>query len=59
MLSNYDIDLLVEKLNILDFRGCFYKDKISKIQPNSSFIINLNSNWMKMVIETLEAIEPV
>ena len=43
MLSNHDIDVLVEKLNIPNFKGCFYKDKLKLIQPNSSYIINLNS----------------
>jgi hypothetical protein len=43
MLSNHDIDVLVEKLNIPNFRGCFYRDKLKTIQPNSSYIINLNS----------------
>ena len=43
MLSNHDIDVLVEKLNIPNFRGCFYKDKLKTIQPNSSYIINLNN----------------
>jgi hypothetical protein len=43
MLSNHDIDLLVEKLNIPNFKGCFYRDKLKTIQPNSSYIINLNS----------------
>jgi len=43
MLSNHDIDLLVEKLNSPNFRGCFYKDKLKSVQPNSSYINNLNS----------------
>jgi len=43
MLSNHDIDELVTKMNIPNFKGCFYKDKLKKIQPNSSYIINLNS----------------
>jgi len=43
MLSNHDIDELVKKLNIPNFRGSFYKDKLTKIQPNSSYIINLKS----------------
>jgi hypothetical protein len=43
MLSNFDIDELVTKMNIPNFKGCFYKDKLKKIQPNSSYIINLNS----------------
>jgi hypothetical protein len=43
MLSNHDIDELVTKMGIRNFKGCFYKDKLTKIQPNSSYIINLNS----------------
>ena len=43
MLSNHDIDLLLEKLNIPNFKGCYYKDKLKTIQPNSSYIINLNN----------------
>ena len=43
MLSNHDIDVLVKKLNIPNFRGCFYRDKLKSVQPNSSYIINLNS----------------
>jgi hypothetical protein len=43
MLSNHDISSLVTKMGIRNFKGCFYKDKLSKIQPNSSYIINLNS----------------
>ena len=43
MLSNFDIDVLVEKMGINNFKGCFYKDKLKKIQPNSSYILNLNS----------------
>ena len=27
MLSNIDIDNLIEKMNIPNFKGCFYKDK--------------------------------
>jgi hypothetical protein len=30
-------------MNIPNFKGCFYKDNLKKIQPNSSYIINLNS----------------
>jgi hypothetical protein len=47
MLSNHDIDVLVEKLNIPNFKGCFYRDKLKTIQPNSSYIINLNSELDK------------
>lgn len=43
MLSNHDIDELVKKMDIKNFKGCFYKDKLKKIHPNSSYIINLNS----------------
>jgi hypothetical protein len=43
MLSNIDIDNLVEKMNIPNFKGCFYKDKLFNIESNSSYIINLNS----------------
>jgi hypothetical protein len=43
MLSNFDIDELVKKMGISNFKGCFYKDTLKKIQPNSSYIINLNS----------------
>jgi hypothetical protein len=43
MLSNHEIGELVEKLNIPNFKGCFYKDKLKEIHPNSSYIINLNS----------------
>ena len=42
MLSNPDIDLLVEQMGISNFKGCSYKDKLKLIQPNSSYIINLN-----------------
>jgi len=30
-------------MGIRNFKGSFYKDKITKIQPNSSYIINLNN----------------
>ena len=30
MLSNHDIDELVTKMNIPNFKGCFYKDKLIK-----------------------------
>jgi hypothetical protein len=43
MLSNYEISFLVTKMSISNFKGCFYKDKLKKIQPNSSYIINLKS----------------
>lgn len=43
MLSNFDVINLVEKMNIPNFKGCFYKDQLNKVEPNSSYIINLNS----------------
>jgi hypothetical protein len=43
MLSSYDMSSLVTKMGISNFRECFYKDKAKTIQPNSSYIINLNS----------------
>ena len=43
MLSNHDIDESVTKMGIRNFKGCYYKDKITKIQPNSSYIINSKS----------------
>jgi len=45
MLSNYDIDELVIKMGIHNFKGCFYKDTLKKIEPSSSYIINLNSEF--------------
>ena len=30
-------------MEIKNFKGCFYKDKLKKIEPNSSYILNLNS----------------
>jgi hypothetical protein len=43
MLSNHDISSLVTKISISNFKGCFYKDKLKTIQPNSFYVINLNS----------------
>ena len=45
MLSNHEILVLVEKLNIPNFKGCYYKDTLKKVEPNSSYIINLNSDY--------------
>ena len=52
MLSNYDIDELVIKMGIPNFKGCFYKDTLKKIEPSSSYIINLIVNSMKRMNET-------
>ena len=56
MLSNHDIDELVQKLNIPNFKGCYYKDKLKTIQPNSSYIINLNNELDEMGNKTLGVI---
>ena len=45
MLSNFDVDELVVKMGIKNFKGCYYKDLLKKIEPNSSYIINLNSEY--------------
>jgi len=45
MLSNFDISELVVKMAIPNFKGCFYKDTLKKIEPSSSYIINLNSEF--------------
>jgi len=45
MLSNFDIDELVVKMGINNFKGCFYKYTLKKIEPSSSYIINLNSEF--------------
>jgi hypothetical protein len=45
MLSNFDIDLLVKKMEIKNFRGCFYKDTLKEIKSNSIYILNLNSEY--------------
>ena len=45
MLSNYDLDELVIKMGIKNFKGCFYKDTLKKIEPSSSYFINLNSEF--------------
>jgi hypothetical protein len=63
LLSNFDIDVLVKKMEIQNFKGCFYKDKLKEIQPYSSYILNLNSeldenknknsgsHWVALVID--------
>ena len=45
MLSNFDIIELVNKMEIKGFKGCYYKDKLNSIEPNSSYIINLHSEF--------------
>jgi hypothetical protein len=44
-LSNFYKDLLVKKNEIKGFCGCLYKAKLKEIQPNSSYILNLNSEF--------------
>ena len=38
MLSNHDIDELVVKMGINNFKGCYYKDTLKKVEPNSSYV---------------------
>jgi len=45
MLSNFDLDELEIKMGINNFKGCFYKDTLKKIEPSSSYITNLNSEF--------------
>ena len=45
MLSTFDLDELVIKMGINNLKGCFYKDTLKKIEPSSSYIINLNSEF--------------
>ena len=66
MLSNHDIDELITKMNIPNFKGCYYKDNLKKIQPNSTYIINLNSeldesgkrntgsHWVALIINDMK-----
>jgi hypothetical protein len=66
MLSDHDIDVLVTKMGIRNFKRCFYKDKLKTMQPNSSYIINLNSeldehgnrnsgsHWVALVINDIK-----
>jgi hypothetical protein len=53
-------------MGISNFKGCFNKNKIKTIQPNSSYIINLNSeldehgnrnngsHWVALVINDMK-----
>ena len=45
MLSNFDLEELVVKMGIKTFKGCYYKDLLKKVEPNSSYILNLNSEY--------------
>ena len=47
MLSNYDLEELVIKMGIKNFKGCFYKDTLKTIEASTSYIINLNSEFNK------------
>jgi len=66
MLSNFDLDELVIKMGINNFKGYFYKDTLKKIEPSSSNIINLNcefnqknernagSHWVALITDDLK-----
>lgn len=45
MLSNFDIDELVKKMEIPNFQGCYFKDELNQLSPESSYIINLHSKF--------------
>ena len=47
MLSNFDIDALVKKMNIPNFRGSFFKDNLKNLEAECSYIINLHSMYDK------------
>ena len=32
-------------MGIPNFKGCYYKDLLKKVEPNSSYILNLNSEY--------------
>jgi hypothetical protein len=34
-------------MGIPNFKGCYYKDTLKKVEPNSSYMINLNSEYNK------------
>ena len=62
MLSNYDIDELVIKMGINNFKGCFYKDTLKKIEPSGSYNSEFNeknernagSHWVALLTDDLK-----
>lgn len=54
-LTNYDIDDLVKRLKINNFKGCFMRDALPTLKKNESIIINLDdsdnagSHWVALI----------
>ena len=47
MTSNTDLEELLKNLKITNFQGCYFKDELNELKPNSSYIINLQSEYDK------------
>jgi hypothetical protein len=45
MTSNTDLEELLKNLKITNFQGCYFKDELNELKPNSSYIINLQSEF--------------
>ena len=43
--TNFQIDELVNNLEINHFKGCFYKDQLDSLEQNSSYILNLENEF--------------
>ena len=42
--TNTQLNMLIKNFDIVGFKGCFYKDTLYSLEPNSSYIINLEDN---------------
>ena len=47
MTSNTDLQKLLNNLKVNNFVGCYFKDELHELKPNSSYIINLQSEYDK------------
>ena len=47
MTSNIDLQKLLTNLTVNNFVGCFFDDELNELKPNSSYIINLQSEYDK------------
>ena len=45
MTSNTDLQKLLTNLKVNNFVGCYFKDELHELKPNSSYIINLQSEF--------------
>ena len=43
--NNFQIDNMIKNLKIKNYEGCFYKDKLTNIKQNKSYIINLENKY--------------